>query len=102
MKGYKKVSGADLPRVAQFLIAGDRDAVLVRSLYRADIAPYPLLDISRGPYVYASGVLMGFSKSGVPTSVRISDSDLQHVELCEGSGEWFAPEMGGVILLLRE
>ncbi len=102
MKGtHRKATCADYARIVRLLTDGDR-GVLVRSLVRCDQDPYPLLDISRGPFILTEHDIRGFSMDGKPHALRITDTELCNVELRRSSNDWFAPEMGGVILLIPQ
>ncbi len=86
----------------RLLVDGDQKGVLVRSLLRSDEEPYPLLDISKGPYLVTAEGVEGFSKEGEWHTFRISETPLRNIELRRGEGEWVAPEMSGVIILIPE
>lgn len=102
LNGYRTATSADYAYVLRLLTDGDEQGVLVRSLYRCDVAPYPLLDISRGPYSLSVDGISGFSVEGEPYTIRITETDLHSVEMRRGDGEWMAPELGSVILLVPE
>ncbi len=102
MKGYRTATYLDYAYVLRLLIDGDEQGVLVRSLFRSDKTPYPLLEISKGPYKLTADGLNGFSPEGEKCIVRISDNSLHNVELKRGDAEWMAPEMSSVILLIPE
>lgn len=102
MKGYRTATHLDYAYVLRLLIDGDEQGVLVRSLFRSDKDPYPLLEISKGPYTLTADGLNGFSPEGEKCVVRISDNSLHNVELKRGGAEWMAPEMSSVILLIPE
>jgi len=99
--GYRKATPADYAFIVRMLIAGDQ-RVLVRSLVRSDKAPYPLISICQGPFRVTSDGIEGLSIDGRPHTLRIADTDLCKVELRPEGGEWFKPEMGGVILILPQ
>jgi hypothetical protein len=96
---HRTATKADYAFILWLLTDGD-ERVLVRSLLRSDTAPYPLLDISKGPYRLSEEGISGFSVEGEPYTIRITDSNLHNVEMRRGDGDWIAPEMGSVILLI--
>jgi hypothetical protein len=100
MKGYRTATHLDYAYILRLLIDGDKYDVLVRSLLRSDEGPYPLLQISNGPYTLTADGLNGFSSDGEKCTVRISDNSLHNVELKRGDAEWVTPEMSSVILLI--
>lgn len=99
---HRTATSADYARILQLLMDGDEQGVLVRSLFRSDTAPYPLLDISKGPYRLSEEGISGFSVEGEPHTIRITDALLHNVEMRRGHGEWIAPEMGSIILLIAQ
>jgi hypothetical protein len=99
LNDYRTATNADYVRVLQLLVDGS-ESVLVRSLFRCNEAPYPLVSISRGPYALSQDGISGFSVDGEPCTIRITDSDLHNVEMRCGDDGWIAPEMGSVILLI--
>lgn len=96
---HRTATKADHAYILRLLTDGD-EGVLVRSLFRCDTAPYPLLSISRGPYRLSQEGISGFSVEGELHTIRITDSNLHNVEMRRGDGDWIAPEMGSVILLI--
>lgn len=102
MKGYRTATHFDYAYILRLLIDGDRNGVLVRSLFRSDTEPYPLLEISKGEYSVTADGLNGFSLKGERCTIRIADNPLHNIELKRGDAEWFAPEMSSVILLIPE
>lgn len=97
---HRTATRADYSYILRLLTDGDEQGVLVRSLFRSDTAPYPLLDISKGPYQLSQEGISGFSVDGESHTIRITDSNLHNVEMRRGEGDWIAPEMGSVILLI--
>lgn len=102
MKGYRTATSLDLAYILRMLTDGDSQGVLVRSLLRSDLAPYPLLEISRPPYRLSQAGIEGFSLEGERCMFRITDTPLHYVELQRGGQNWIAPEMSSVILLVPE
>jgi hypothetical protein len=100
MDGYRTATHLDYACIVRLLTDGDTEGVLVRSLLRSDIEPYPLLEISKGPFGVTSEGITGYSPKGVPCTIRIADNSLQNVELKFVGNQWIAPEMGSVILLI--
>lgn len=100
MKGYQTATDLNYAFILRMLINGDEQGVLVRSLLRSDTEPYPLLEISKGPYGLTSDGLHGYSLEGEKVTIRISDNSIHNIEMKRGDGEWTAPEMSSVILLL--
>ncbi len=98
----RTATSADYARILQLLMEGVEEGVLVRSLFRESESPYPLQSISRGPYQLLQDGIEGFSLDGEPHTIRITESDLHNVEMRRGQGEWMAPEMGGIILLIAQ
>lgn len=99
---HRTATSADYARILKLLMDGEEQGVLVRSLFRSDTAPYPLLSISRGPYAISEEGIEGFSLDGEPYAIRITDAPLHNVEMRRGQGDWMAPEMGGIILLITQ
>lgn len=99
---YRTATSADYAYILRLLIDGDEQGVLVRSLFRSDTAPYPLLEISRGPYSLSPDGISGFSVEGESHTIRITDTNLHNVEMRRGQEDWIAPEMGSVILLIPQ
>jgi hypothetical protein len=97
---YRTATRADYARIVQLLMERDGRLVLVRSLFRSDTPPYPLRSISKGPYTLSPEGIEGFSLEGEPYAIRITENDLHNVEIRRGQGEWMAPEMGSIILLI--
>lgn len=100
MDGYRQATSFDYAYIVRLLIDGDEKGVMVRSLFRSDMDPYPLLDISRGPFNVSEDGVEGFTKDGEFCVIRITDTLLHNVELKRGNNDWMAPEMGSVILLV--
>lgn len=100
LDGYRTATKADYTYILRLLNDGDEQGVLVRSLFRSDTTPYPLLDISIGPYSLSLEGISGFSVEGEPHTIRITDTALHNVEMRRGEGDWMAPEMGSIILLI--
>ena len=98
---YITATSADYAFIARMLIDGDQ-GILVRSLFRSDQEPYPLLSICQGPFKVTSDGIEGLSLDGKPHTLRIADTDLCNVELRPEGGEWFSPELGGVVLILPQ
>jgi hypothetical protein len=96
---HRTATPADYAFIVRMLIDGDQ-GILVRSLFRSDKAPYPLLSICQGPFQVTSDGIEGLSLDGKPHTLRIANTDLCNVELRPEGGEWFTPEMGGAILIL--
>jgi hypothetical protein len=102
MKGYRTATHLDYEYILRLLISGDEKGVLVRSLFRSDKEPYPLLQISKGPYLLTLEGLISFSPEGEKCIIRIADNSLHNVEIKRGDIEWMAPEMSSIILLIPE
>ena len=102
MKGYRTATYLDYAYILRLLIDADEQGVLVRSLLRSDVEPYPLLEISNGDYSVPVDGLNGFSLEGEKCTIRIVDNPLHNVEIKRGNCDWTAPEMSSVILLVPE
>jgi hypothetical protein len=98
--GYRTATPADYAYITRLLTDGHEQGVLVRSLFRSDKVPYPLLDISQGPFQVTEEGVEGFSLEGQLFTLRITSTPLHNVELRRGEDEWIAPEMGSIILLI--
>lgn len=102
MKGYRIATHLDYAYILRLLVSGDKEGVLVRSLFRNNVKPYPLLEISKGPYSLKLEGLVGFSAGNEECVICITDSLLHNVKMKRGDAEWVAPEMSSVILLVPE
>ncbi len=102
MKGYRTATHLDYELVLRLLLAGDEQGVLVRRVNVVGEGPFPLLEISQGPYTLTSDGLAGFSSDGEMCFVRIVDNPLHNVELKRGDGEWVSFEFSPAILLIPE
>ena len=102
MKGYRTATHLDYAYILRLLIDGDEDGVLVCSLFRCNTEPYPLQEMSKGDYSVTEEGLNGFSHDGESCTIRITDSPVHNVELKRGNGEWIAPELSSIILLIPE
>jgi hypothetical protein len=99
-KEYRVATPADYQAIIDGLQSGDAERTLVRQINKPHVSPFPLLEISQGPYTLTENGLEGFSKSGEKCFVKISDSPLKNVILKEGDGDWYPPELGSVVLLI--
>lgn len=102
MDGYRIATRQDVSRICASLNAGEKEEVLVRSLYRSDADAHPFLEGYRGPFESAQEVLNGFTAEGVPCAIRIVDASPRYIELRKEGRDWFPPELGSVVLLVRE
>ncbi len=102
MKCYRTATHQDYEDILRLLLGGDEQGVLVRRLNFFGEGPFPLLEISQGPYALTSDGIAGFSSDGEKCFVRIVDNPLHNVELKRGDGEWVSCEMSSVILLIPE
>lgn len=99
---YRTATSADYAYILRLLIDGDEQGVLVRSLFRSDVAPYPLHSISQAPYRLSQDGIEGLSLDGEPHTIRITDTPLHNVEMRRGQEDWIAPEMGSIVLLIAK
>lgn len=99
---YRTATSADYAFILRLLRDGDEQGVLVRSLLRSDVAPYSLLSISKPPYRLSPEGIEGLSSDREPYTIRITDTSVHNVEMRRGQGDWIAPEMGSVILLIPQ
>jgi hypothetical protein len=103
MDGYRTASKDDMPHIFACLNAGRKEEVLARSLYRSDQDAYPLLEICTGPFSTSEeGVISGFSVEGEERAIRFAEGPRPYIELRKGGADWIPPELGSVILLVRE
>lgn len=102
MNGYRVVNEGDLPKVLSLLQEGDAEGVKVRSLLQLPETAYSLFDICRGPFTLSKGCLSGYTNRDEKATLRIAPSLVHNVELRISDGPWYAPEMGSIVLLLRE
>lgn len=100
MKDYRTATSADYPYILRQLVSKNAQGVLVRSLLRPEKELYPLLEISKGEYTLSPEGVAGFSMDGRKCTLRISPHELHYVELKYDEGEWVAPELSSVILLV--
>jgi hypothetical protein len=98
---YRQATPLDYAYIVRLLIDGDEMGVLVRSLLRSDQPPYPLLDISRGPFRVTADGIEGYSLEGQLCCLKIMDNAMGNVALRRGDSDWLELEMGSVILLIR-
>jgi len=96
---YRTATKADHAYIVRLLADGNR-GVLVRSMFRSDQDPYPLLDITKGPFGITAEGITGFSLDGEVRTLRITETSLGHVEMRQGDGDWYAPELSGIVLLV--
>lgn len=88
-------------------LRSNKKIVLVRSLMQPLKEPYPLMDICKGPMYVSEEGLHVISLKGMATTFRIvevknTSTALHTVELREGQGAWYAPELGPVVLLVPD
>ena len=103
MKGnYRTATAADYRYILLLLNEGEERGVLVRSLGHPEQQPYSLLSISKGPFGLSRDGITGFSNTGEPCCIRITETPLRNIELQRGSSDWFPPEQGGIILLVPQ
>ena len=102
MKGYRTATHLDYELVLCLLLAGDEQGVLVRRINSVGEKPFPLHEISKGPYTLTPDGLAGFSSDDERCFVRIADSPFHNVELKRGDGEWVSFEFSPAILLIPE
>ena len=93
---YRTATSADYAYIVRLLTNGDQE-VLVRSVNTVK-EPYPLANITKGPFGTTTEGITGYSLEGEPCTLRITNTKLGYVEIRRGNGSWYAPEMDGIIL----
>ncbi len=101
MSTHRRATSADYPLILKLLNENVKEGVLVGYSIQSNKSPYPLLNISEGPFRISEDGIEVFSlKPRIRYTVRIRTDVLGSLEMRRGDEKWESPEVGPLFLLV--